>query len=192
MQDDIDYDEEAAKKAFSYVKEENIIRMLNYFKTRRLNKKYVPQLAELFGVHQAVVIEFGKWCARQELDSNNNTPSSSVPPNQAFHSPVRESPQAHGPAENSIVKMEVDDAAATLPTPQGSVEPTLEISPSPPRGASPGHGAHQLSFYDTWLQARTASPTTVSPVSSGHPSSILQLHLPPSLAHFAFGSANAT
>lgn len=85
--------------------------------------------------------------------------------------------------------MEVDEAAASLPTPQ----PSVGLSPSPSRTQSIEPDSTYVSFYDTWLNAR-AAPLETSTTSStvAQPSSILLRHLPPSIAQFAFGSPHAT
>ena len=104
-------------------------------------------------------------------------------------SPTRSTPAASQTRSPSVisVKMEVDEGAASLPTPQ----PSVGLSPSPSRTQSIEPDTTYVSFYDTWLSAR-ASPLDTSVISAGEPpASILQKHLPPSIAQFAFGSSNA-
>ena len=85
--------------------------------------------------------------------------------------------------------MEVDEAAASLPTPQ----PSVGMSPSPSRTQSIEPDSIYVSFYDTWLSARVAPlETNTTSATVAQPSSILQKHLPPSIAQFAFGSPHAT
>ena len=47
--------------------EEKILRLLAYFKDRRLNTRHVNELAEQLGVPAPVVIEFAKWKALREV-----------------------------------------------------------------------------------------------------------------------------
>lgn len=47
--------------------EEKILRLLAYFKDRRLNIKHLSELAEQLGVPAQVVIDFARWKALREV-----------------------------------------------------------------------------------------------------------------------------
>ena len=194
--------------AFGYLREEHIIRLYRYFREKRLNKKYVPQLASQFGVPEPVVVEFAKWMAQREIDppsadvgcfpqlalltdkSLQTTPQSSVAPHLHSSSPIGTPPQNAGFTSHDPIKMEIDEeAAASLPTPQRSVEPPVDLVTSSKTSSSE---PSIMTFYDAWIQSRPASLTTTSTASSdGPPSAILERHLPVSLTQFAFGSSTA-
>jgi hypothetical protein len=198
--------------AFSYLKEEKILRLLAYFKDRRLNIKYLSELAEQLGVPAPVVMEFAKWKALREVAQLGNEivcislqvgfikldqiadrlATYQGAPQSNPVSPTRSTPHASEPQRSPSVisvKMEVDEAAASLPTPQ----PSVGLSPSPSRTQSIEPDTSYVSFYDTWLSARAAPlETSTTPSTVAQPSNILQKHLPPSIVQFAFGSPNAT
>ena len=88
--DDDDSDEQAAKQgtwfefehvvtllthsnaAFDYLVEEKILRLLAYFKDRRLNIRHLSELAEQLGVPSQVIMDFAKWKALREIEHLGN------------------------------------------------------------------------------------------------------------------------
>ncbi|KAG8753346.1 hypothetical protein FRC14_006133 [Serendipita sp. 396] len=150
---ELQMEEEAAKAAFSYVKDEILIRLVKVLNKCDLTQNTVGWLAGQIGVSESIVNEFIKWRAerRSSIQSTNLT---SITVDYEMHPPTElSSPSATDSSHVSplFARMDLEEeskaAVASLPTPQTSLSPTSTADPEPEVTVP--------AFYSVWQRMKT-------------------------------------